>query len=67
MSKLAFGLILVAIEAAELGYILVMNNDDGGVFYPVTMVAAIFNLVRDSRTFYKLMFEINGVLTYCTG
>ena len=52
MSKLAFGLVLVAIAAAELGYILAVNNDDGVVFYPVTVVAAIVNLVRNSRIVY---------------
>ena len=48
MSKLAFGTILVAIAAMELVYILTVTDDDGEVlFYPVTVVAAIVNLVRN--------------------
>ena len=68
MCKLAFGLLLVAIAAAELGYILAVNNDDGVVFYPVTVVAAIVNLVRNSRIFYKLVKESTIALNnYCWG
>ena len=47
LSKFGFGLILVAVATAELAYILTVTNDDGDVlFYPVTVVAAIVNLVR---------------------
>ena len=47
LSKFGFGLILVAAATAELAYILTVTNDDGVVlFYPVTVVAAIVNLVR---------------------
>ena len=50
MSKLAFGTILVAIAAMELVYILTVTDDDGEVlFYPVTVVAAIVNLVRNGE------------------
>ena len=53
MSKFAFSLILIAIEVLELGYIVAENYDDGVVFYPVTVVAAIVNLVR-KKTFRTL-------------
>ena len=59
MSKLAFGTILVAIAAMELVYILTVTDDDGEVlFYPVTVVAAIVNLVRNWNCSLKLVKNI---------
>ena len=68
MSKFAFSLILIAVEVVELGYILAENYDDGIVFYPVTVVAAIVNLVRKStfRTLLNNTYEKNDLKSALT-